>query len=917
MQGKLLAASGPVTAVLGPTNTGKTHLAVERMLGHESGMIGLPLRLLAREIYDRIATLRGAQSVALITGEEKIAPSHPNYYVCTVEAMPMDIPVSFLAVDEIQLAEDLERGHIFTHRLLYARGLNETMFLGAETMRPLIKQLIPQATFVSRPRFSDLSYAGSKKLSRLPRRTAIVAFSAESVYGIAELIRRQRGGAAVVMGALSPRTRNAQVALYQSGDVDFMVATDAIGMGLNMDVDHVAFASLTKFDGVNVRTLKATETAQIAGRAGRYLNDGTFGTTADAAAMDGDLVEQIENHRFDPVRVLQWRNDALDFDSLQHLIESLEKYAPHPGLVRTRPSTDLLALRTLASQPDVTRMATSPAAIRILWDVCVIPDFRKVMSDEHARILSAIYGYLMSDAGQIPDDWLAKQVQSLDRVEGDLDTIANRISHIRTWTFVSNRSGWVENAADWRERTREIEDKLSDALHDRLTQRFIDRRTGVLMKRLRDREELMAAIDHEGEVTVEGEYVGRLMGFRFVPDPRAQGIHGKALRAAASRALTSELAGRATELSAAPYDTIQLSDTGKLWWRNAPVARIEAGAHWLSPPIELMDDEALPGESQKRILKNLQDWFQHYLATRLGPLLALRKTIDDKRQTGLTGLARGIGYRLVENFGLLERARIRDDIRSLSQSDRAQLRRLGVRFGEFSIYVPKLLKPAAAHTLVLLWKIAQDDRQLTIPMPPPPGRVSVSLDQQVPKAFYAACGYRPCGARAVRVDMLERLAEIIRTEIENYRLIKKAHAERKVMATAPPLAVPLVGPIIPPELLTDTDAEPNSNSDLSANCHAAPAADTVVQLRNGEFVVTARMMSHMGCGLDDMASILHALGFRRRTLKKHDGDDEIIAWRRNSRHVTHGTAKTKGKREKASRQSPFAVLGRLKSKKSA
>ena len=455
--------------------------------------------------------------------------------------------------------------------------------MGAETMRPLIAQLIPHARFASRPRFSDLSYTGPRKLSRLPRRSAVIAFSSEQVYAIAELIRRQRGGAAVVMGALSPRTRNAQVALYQSGDVDFMVATDAIGMGLNMDVDHVAFASLTKFDGIGIRALKATETAQIAGRAGRYMNDGTFGTTADAPAMDEDLVEQIENHRFDPIRLLQWRNSSLQFAHVTGLINALEAKPDHRGLTRARPAIDLQALKTLSGMPDIMHLAQAPAAVRRLWDVCQVPDFRKVMSEEHVRLLAQIYRDVMSDRGTINDEWLTAQVNKLDRTDGDLDTIATRIAHTRTWTFVANRAGWIDDPAYWRERTRGIEDKLSDALHDRLTQRFIDRRTSVLMKRLRDNEDLLAGVNDQGEVTIEGEYVGRLQGFHFVPDPRAHGIHGKALRAAAMTALDSEIRNRAQSVAGAEDDAIELTETGKFWWQGDPIARAEPGADWLDP----------------------------------------------------------------------------------------------------------------------------------------------------------------------------------------------------------------------------------------------------------------------------------------------------------------------------------------------
>ncbi len=477
-----------VTAVLGPTNTGKTHLAIERMLGHESGMIGLPLRLLAREVYDKIAGRIGADKVALITGEEKIKPERARFWVATVEAMPREIDVDFLAIDEVQLAADPERGHVFTDRLLHARGRQETLLLGSQTMREAIQDLIPGANFISRPRLSRLTYAGEKKITRLPQRSAVVAFSANDVYAIAELIRRQRGGTAVVLGALSPRTRNAQVALYQSGDVDFLVATDAIGMGLNLDVDHVAFSAVRKFDGHSFRDLTPGEIGQIAGRAGRHMNDGTFGVTGNTVPFEGDLVERLETHTFDSVRVLQWRNRSLDFSSLDRLRESLREMPREARLTRARMADDVLALETVAHDREVAELATAPAAVVRLWEVCQIPDYRKISAQNHAELAATIYKFLLGPEERIPEDWFAKQVAFADRTDGDIDTLANRIAHIRTWTFVSNRADWLRDPGHWQERTRAIEDQLSDALHECLTQRFVDRRTSALMKGLRDKE---------------------------------------------------------------------------------------------------------------------------------------------------------------------------------------------------------------------------------------------------------------------------------------------------------------------------------------------------------------------------------------------------------------------------------------------
>ena len=484
-----MTRSRNVTAVIGPTNTGKTHLAIERMLGHDTGLIGLPLRLLAREVYDGIVARIGPARVALITGEERIKPANPSYYVCTVEAMPQDVDVEFLAIDEVQLAGDPERGYIFTNRLLHARGNSETLLLGAATMRNVIEKLLPGTNFVTRPRLSQLTYGGQKKLSRLPRRTAIVAFSVEEVYSIAELIRRQRGGAAVVMGALSPRTRNAQVALYQSGDVDFLIATDAIGMGLNLDIDHVAFAGSRKYDGQRSRDLTPGELAQIAGRAGRHMNDGTFGVTANVEPFGQDIIERIENHEFEPLKTLMWRNPSLDFSSIDRLKESLKEPPSHGTLVRGRMADDVIALENLSLMDDVRGRALGPAGVKRLWEVCQIPDYRKISTADHVDLVGKLYSFVMAADPVIPEDWFAEQVALSDRTDGDIDTLANRIAHIRTWTFVSNKVDWLQDPKHWQEKAREIENRLSDALHEKLTQRFVDKRTSVLMRRLRDEEE--------------------------------------------------------------------------------------------------------------------------------------------------------------------------------------------------------------------------------------------------------------------------------------------------------------------------------------------------------------------------------------------------------------------------------------------
>jgi ATP-dependent RNA helicase SUPV3L1/SUV3 len=753
---------GRIAAVLGPTNTGKTHFAIERMLAHRSGMIGLPLRLLAREVYDKVARIKEAKLAALITGEEKIVPPEARYFVCTVEAMPVDLGVAFLAVDEIQLCGDPERGHVFTDRLLNARGDEETLFLGAETMRATIQRFVPEAHFITRPRFSDLAYTGPKKLTRLPRRSAIVAFSAEDVYGIADLVRRQRGGAAVVLGALSPRTRNAQVALYQSGEVDFLVATDAIGMGINMDVDHVAFAELTKFDGMGVRPLRPDELGQIAGRAGRHMNDGTFGVTAEAEPLDEETVARIEGHRYEPVRILQWRNSALSFRSLGALIESLEEPPPLRGLAKARPAMDFASLRILAAQDEFRDLANSPGSVKRLWEACQLPDFRKLTPDEHVRLVGQIYRHLMSDDGVLPEDWLARQVSRPDEIEGDVATLSGRLAQIRTWTYAAHRPGWVADAGHWQEQTRAVEDRLSDALHERLTQRFIDRRTAILMRRLRDDDVVNIVLDDSGAVAIGGEIVGKLEGFRFSSDPRAEGIHGRTLRAAALKGLEGEFAARARKISQSDDAAITLSEHGRLWWDGAIVAQLVPGPSPLQPGVALLADEHLPGELRERVQQRLDSWMTNRIATRLEPLLALRTAADAKPGTAraLPAEARGTAHQLCEALGSLDRTRatLPPDLRVAMRA----LKSFGVRFGRRAIFIPKLLRPDAASLLALLWGVRAKLEH--IPPPPTPGITSFDADDGAPPdGFLAAAGFQVVGPRAIRLDMLDRLEQELET----------------------------------------------------------------------------------------------------------------------------------------------------------
>ena len=736
-----------LVAVLGPTNTGKTHYAIERMLGHQSGMIGFPLRLLARENYDRVVRAKGARAVALITGEEKILPPNPSYLVCTVESMPLDRPVDFLAVDEIQLCADPERGHVFTQRLLEARGRHETLMLGSDTIKPLLRRLVPDAEVTGRPRFSTLSYTGVKKVTRLPPRSAVVAFAVADVFAIAELMRRQRGGAAVVMGALSPRARNAQVGLFQSGEVDYLVATDAIGMGLNMDLDHVAFAKLVKFDGREPRRLTAPEIAQIAGRAGRHMSDGTFGVSADEDGIDPEIVEAVENHRFDPLTRLYWRNSRLEFRSVGQLLKSLEERPRRPGLVPAREADDHRALQALARMPEITQTADTPAAVRLLWEVCQIPDFRKVMSDTHAKLLAQIYRHLSGPTERLPTDWVAGHVARLDRADGDIDTLMARIAHVRTWTFISHRADWLADAPHWQERARAIEDRLSDALHDRITQRFVDRRAAFLVRQLAGAQALLASVSRDGEVKVEGHYVGQLEGFRFRPDTAATDEAARTLLAAANRVLRSEIAERAAALAAAPADEFALTPEGMVLWRGGAVARLTAGDRVLQPKIDVLPAEFLDGAHREMVRRRLAEAVREQIRQPLAPLFRLA-------EASLEGASRGLAYQLVEALGTLLIARIDGQAAGLDKPARKRLAHLGVRLGTEAVYLAPLLNVRAGGMAALLWSV-----RAGAPLPLPPVRgVSPVRDPGLAEGLYEAMGYRVLGPRALRVDRVERLA---------------------------------------------------------------------------------------------------------------------------------------------------------------
>jgi ATP-dependent RNA helicase SUPV3L1/SUV3 len=803
------APGAGVTAVLGPTNTGKTHLAIERMLAHSSGIIGLPLRLLAREVYNKIVDRAGPESVALITGEEKIKPAKPRYWVSTVEAMPRDLDVSFLAVDEIQIAADLERGHVFTDRILNRRGRDETLLLGAATMRPIIERLLPGASIVTRPRLSDLEFAGDRKITRQPRRTAIVAFSADEVYAIAELIKRQHGGAAVVLGSLSPRTRNAQVAMFQNGDVDYLVATDAVGMGLNLDVDHVAFASDRKYDGYQFRRLNPSEFAQIAGRAGRATRNGTFGTTGRCAPFEPELVNQLQNHIFEPVKVLQWRNSKLDFASVAALQVSLAEVPRHEALTRAPIAEDLRVLDHAARDVDVRDVAHGRDAVEKLWDACQIPDYRRIAPAAHAELVVTIFNFLMQ-RGRIPDAWFGAQIAQADRTDGDIDTLSGRIAQIRTWTFLANRPDWLSDPDHWQGISRELENKLSDALHERLTERFVDRRTSVLMRRLRENTMLNTEIGKTGEVTVEGHVIGRLDGFTFLPDAAEAGSDAKALQATALKALAGEIDTRAEKLGNAPDDQFVLASDGIVRWTGDAVARLVAADDVLHPRLRIIADDRLSGAPREAVQTRLDLWLKTHIEKLLGPLFDLTKAED------ITGIGRGIAFQLTEALGVLERQKISGEMKDLDQPSRATLRKYGVRFGAYHIYIPGLLKPAARALAALLWALKQDNVDMSSLSSAQhlagSGRTSFPVDKLLDRDAYRVLGYRQCGERAVRVDILERLADLIRPAL-SWR--------------------------------------ENSPGDKPAGA-----------FDGRHFVVTQAMTSLTGSAGEDFASILRALGYR-------------------------------------------------------
>ncbi|MES2002338.1 MAG: helicase-related protein [Pseudomonadota bacterium] len=759
----MAGSDGILRAILGPTNTGKTHLAIERMCAHSSGVIGFPLRLLAREVYDRVVAMKGAHQVALLTGEERIVPPQARYYLCTAESMPVAREgeeardFAFAAIDEAQLGVDPERGHVFTDRLLRARGREETLILGSDSLRPIIRELLPEAEIVSRPRFSTLRFAGGTKLSRLPPRSAIVAFSAEQVYALAEMLRRFKGGAAVVMGALSPATRNAQVAMFQRGEVDYLVATDAIGMGLNMDVTHVAFAGLEKFDGRRDRRLTIAEMAQIAGRAGRHQKDGSFGTMGlsgdeGASFTDGEIAA-IEEHRFRALDSLYWRNADLDFDDVRTLIMSLETKSDDPVLRSAPEAIDLTVLKLLAQDPAL--IVRREVQARRLWAVCGLPDFRKVGPMHHARMVRRLFSYV-GEGGHIPHEWFAAEVTRLDNVAGDIEALADRLAGVRSWAYIAQRSDWLAEPAKWAERTRGVEARLSDALHERLTQRFVDRRTAVLVRDIgaRGADALPVTVAADGEVSVGPEPIGHLAGFEFTVDPSARLADKRLLLAAAERRLGDELDRRASGLIRATDDEFALcaDDQGFLTvqWEGHVLARLAPGRSLLEPALRTARPlDRLTAERRAALRRRLEQWLERQVERHLGPLQALARAATDKSSSA--GV-RAIAAMLADASGVLARKALLSAIGGLEPVDRRALYALGVRLGPLDVFMPALIKPAAQQWRAALIAVRQSQ---PLPALPPAGASTVDAEAD-PRG--AALAYRRLGRQWLRIDLADRLA---------------------------------------------------------------------------------------------------------------------------------------------------------------
>ena len=742
-----------ITAVLGPTNTGKTYLAIETMLSFESGMIGFPLRLLAREVYDKVIKKISLDKVALITGEEKIIPSNAKYFLCTVESMPIDKHLEFVGVDEIQMCSDHERGHIFTDRLLNMRGEKLTMLMGSSTIKNIISKLDGDIEFINRERLSKLTYAGHKKISRIDRKTAIIAFSAEEVYAIAELIRRQKGGAAIVMGSLSPKTRNAQVELYQSGDVDFLVATDAIGMGINMDLDFVYFSNVKKFDGKKLRRLNLSEIGQIAGRAGRYLNDGSFGITGDCKEISPEEVELLENHKFEEIRTLFWRNSNLNFNNPISLIKSLEEKPQVEWLRKIHECEDEKALKYFLKDQKILNREFDKKTLMLLWECCQIPDFVKKTYGNHFEVIGNVFKFLTSKKGLISEDYMRLQLMKLDKLDGNVDSLSNRIANVRTWSYVSNKNNWVENQSYWIEKTKHLEDRLSDRLHEELTKTFIDKRASVLARGLKQDMEFKTEILQNNDVKIDDQFIGKIKGLKLELDLKKGALETdiKSLKKAARQTIGPELEKRVQSI----IDTglISLNEDFKIYWNDFPIAKLVTGNDYLNPNFDLIVDDVI----EKNTKQKLNDYINKWIHSKINNVL--KSLIDLKNIKENNSSIKALAYQLYENNGVLKRDQVSEYLKNLEQNERKILRDLGVKFGRYHVFLYQLIKPEAVSLRTLLWKnFYQKYHKLK---PPIFGLNFLEDKETTNKDFMLLCGFERFDNFFVRIDILERLFVLI------------------------------------------------------------------------------------------------------------------------------------------------------------
>ena len=742
-----------ITAVLGPTNTGKTHLAIETMLSFESGMIGFPLRLLAREVYDKVIKKISLDKVALITGEEKIIPSNAKYFLCTVESMPIDKHLEFVGVDEIQMCSDHERGHIFTDRLLNMRGEKLTMLMGSSTIKNIISKLDGDIEFINRERLSKLTYAGHKKISRIDRKTAIIAFSAEEVYAIAELIRRQKGGAAIVMGSLSPKTRNAQVELYQSGDVDFLVATDAIGMGINMDLDFVYFSNIKKFDGKKLRRLNLSEIGQIAGRAGRYLNDGSFGITGDCKEISPEEVELLENHKFEEIRTLFWRNSNLNFNNPISLIKSLEEKPQVEWLRKIHECEDEKALKYFLKDQKILNRGFDNKTLMLLWECCQIPDFVKKTYGNHFEVIGNVFKFLTSKKGLISEDYMRLQLMKLDKLDGNVDSLSNRIANVRTWSYVSNKNNWVENQSYWIEKTKHLEDRLSDRLHEELTKTFIDKRASVLARGLKQDMEFKTEILQNNDVKIDDQFIGKIKGLKLELDLKKGALETdiKSLKKAARQTIGPELEKRVQSI----IDTglISLNEDFKIYWNDFPIAKLTTGNDYLNPNFDLIVDDVI----EKITKQKLNDYINKWIHSKINNVL--KSLIDLKNIKENNSSIKALAYQLYENNGVLKRDQVSEYLKNLEQNERKILRDLGVKFGRYHVFLYQLIKPEAVSLRTLLWK---NFYQKFHNLKPPTFGLNFLDDKEIKnKNFMLLCGFERFDNFFVRIDILERLFVLI------------------------------------------------------------------------------------------------------------------------------------------------------------